>query len=111
MEEEIKRVISQWLEIDFFTIANKLNFIDKNKIADKKLIFDTIRCLDYITIKHDEEKVNIVIALVALMWTYSDKKAYELKNIIIKFLSRIGYPTSAIIVDKKYDKKSADLHL
>ncbi len=105
MEEEIKRVISQWLEIDFFTIANKLNFIDKNKIADKKLIFDTIRCLDYITVKHDEEKVNIVIALVALMWTYSDKKAYELKNIIIKFLSRIGYPTSAIIVDRKYDKK------
>ena len=67
MEEEIKRVISQWLEIDFFTIANKLNFIDKNKIADKKLIFDTIRCLDYITVKHDEEKVNIVIALGGLI--------------------------------------------
>lgn len=105
MEEEINRVISQWLEIDFFTIANKLNFINKKKIADKKLIFDTIRCLDYITVKHDEKMVNIVIALVALMWTYSDKKAYELKNIIIKFLSRIGYPTSAIIVDKQYDKR------
>ena len=52
MEEEINRVISQWLEIDFFTIANKLNFINKKKIADKKLIFDTIRCLDYITVKH-----------------------------------------------------------
>lgn len=105
MEEEIKRVISQWLEIDFFTIANKLNFISKKKIADKTLIFDTIRCLDYITVKYDEKKVNMVIALVALMWTYSDKKTYELKNVVIRFLSRIGYPTSAIIVDEKYDPK------
>ena len=80
MEEEIKRVISQWLEIDFFAVANKLNFINRNKIVDKELIFDTIRCLDYITVKHDEERVNIVIALVALMWTYSDKKEYELKT-------------------------------
>lgn len=105
MEEEIKKVISRWLKIDFFAIANKLNFISKKEVADERLIFDTIRCLDYITIRRDEKKVNTVIALIALMWTYADKNVYELKNIIIKFLSRIGYPTSAIIVDEKYDKK------
>ena len=33
------------------------------------------------------------------------KKEYDLKNVIIKFLSRIGYPTSAIIVDDDYNKE------
>ena len=39
------------------------------------------------------------------MWTHADKKEYDLKNVIIKFLSRIGYPTSAIIVDDDYNKE------
>lgn len=105
MEDRIKKIISEWLEIDFFAIANKLHFIKGTKVADKKLIFKTIRCLDSITIKHDEKDVNLVIALIALMWTHADKKEYDLKNVIIKFLSRIGYPTSAIIVDDDYNKE------
>lgn len=105
MEDRIKKIISEWLEIDFFAIANKLHFIKDTKVADKKLIFKTIRCLDSITIKHDEKDVNLVIALIALMWTHADKKEYDLKNVIIKFLSRIGYPTSAIIVDDDYNKE------
>lgn len=105
MEDRIKKIISEWLEIDFFAIANKLHFIKGTKVADKKLIFKTIRCLDSITIKHDEKDVNLVIALIALMWTHADKKEYDLKNVIIKFLSCIGYPTSAIIVDDDYNKE------
>lgn len=105
MEDEIKKVISQWLEIDFLAVANKLEFIKDTKLADEDLIYRTIRCLDSITIKRDEKDVNLVIALIALMWTYADKEIYDLKDIIIKFLSRIGYPTSAIIVDEEFDKK------
>lgn len=105
MEDEIKKVISQWLEIDFLAVANKLEFIKDTKIADEDLIYRTIRCLDSITIKRDEKDVNLVIALIALMWTYADKEIYDLKDILIKFLSRIGYPTSAIIVDEEFDKK------
>ena len=38
MEDRIKKIISEWLEIDFFAIANKLHFIKGTKVADKKLI-------------------------------------------------------------------------
>ena len=106
MEENIKEIIHKWLEIEFYSIANKLNFIYEKKLPDKHLIYDTIRCLDYITFKKDTERVNTVIALVALMWTHTNKEEYDLRNVTIKFLSRIGYPTSAIIVDEKFDKRN-----
>ena len=40
------------------------------------------------------------------MWTHTNKEEYDLRNVTIKFLSRIGYPTSAIIVDEKFDKRN-----
>lgn len=38
------------------------------------------------------------------MWEYADPQKYDLRKVIVKFLSRIGYPTSAIIADKNFDK-------
>jgi hypothetical protein len=98
-------VLNKWLEIDCNNIAFKLDFIStvNNKIS-KKLIFDTIRCLDYETIISDNPNVNYVIALVTLMWEYAEHSKYNLQKIAVKFLSRIGYSTSAIITDKNFNK-------
>lgn len=104
MEQKLLGVLIRWLEIDFYSVANKIGFIMQSKLPDKELIINTIRCLDYATTKKSEKNINVIITLIALMWTYSDRNEYALKAIIIKFLSRIGYPTSAIIVDDMFDK-------
>lgn len=105
MEQNIHTVLYKWLEIDFHNVANKIGFINHYISPDKKLIYDTIRCLDYITTKKREQDINLIITLIALMWTYTNSQEYDLKTVIIKFLSRIGYPTSAIIVDDMFDKE------
>ena len=93
------------MEIDFYNVANKIGFITQGKASNEELVMSTIRCLDYATTKKSEKNINIIITLIALMWTYSNKNEYDLKSVIIKFLSRIGYPTSAIIVDDMFDKE------
>lgn len=104
MEQKLQEILVRWLEIDFYNVANKIGFITQSKSSDKELVMSTIRCLDYATTKKSEKNINIIITLIALMWTYSSRNEYNLKSVIIKFLSRIGYPTSAIIVDGKFDK-------
>lgn len=104
MEQKLQEILIKWLEIEFYNIANKIGFIAQRKSSDKKLVMSTIRCLDYATTKKSKKNINIIITLIALMWTYSSKNEYDLKSVIIKFLSRIGYPTSAIMVDNMFDK-------
>lgn len=40
------------------------------------------------------------------MWEYIDHNKYDVSKLIVKFLSRIGYPTSAIIADEGYDREN-----
>lgn len=98
-------VLNRWLEIDFYNVANKANLIFKRKVIQPDLIYDTIRCLDYETIMTDNPSVNYVITVIGLMWEHIDNSRYDLRSIIVKFLSRIGYPTSAIICDEGFDKE------
>lgn len=98
-------VLNRWLEIDFYNVANKANLIFKRKVIQSDLIYDTIRCLDYETIMTDNPSVNYVITVIGLMWEHIDNSRYDLRSIIVKFLSRIGYPTSAIICDEGFDKE------
>lgn len=107
MEVLKKDVLNKWLEIDCYEIALKLGFISQNttKISET-LILKTIRCLDHETTIPDSPNINYVITLVALMWEYADHSKYHLRKIAVKFLSRIGYSTSAIITDEKFDKNS-----
>ena len=102
----MQEILVRWLEIDFYNVANKIGFITESKSSDKELVMSTIRCLDYATTNKSEKNINIIITLIALMWTYSSRNEYDLKAVIIKFLSRIGYPTSAIIVDDMFDKEN-----
>ena len=103
MEQEKKSVLNRWLEIEFYKIANKANLIYETRAIDVNLIYDSIRVLDYETIISKKTDVNYVITIIGLMWEHVNHTMYDLKSIIVKFLSRIGYPTSAIICDKNFD--------
>ncbi len=105
MESMKKDILEQWLEIDFCSIANKTGLLSEDIMIDEKLICDSIRCLDFETVINDNPSINYVITIIALMWEYVDRTKYDIKDIAIKFLSRIGYPTSAIIVDKEFNKE------
>lgn len=71
--------------------------------ANSELLMDTIRCLDYESIVVEKPSVNYIITVIGLMWEHVDHTKFDLRKFIIKILSRIGYPTSAIICDKDFD--------
>ncbi len=105
VDKKVKNILQKWLDIEFYFIANKIGFINKLSAVDQKLVFDTIRCLDYLTYSgENKENVNYVITLISLMWTHIDHSEYDVRSYIVKILSRIGYPTSAIIADDSFDK-------
>lgn len=107
MEKKIQEILEKWLEIDFYYVANKVGFISKNIMADRQLVYDTVRCLDYLTFTKNENKnVNYVITLISLMWTHIKHEEFDMRSFVVKILSRIGYPTSAIIVDELFDKEN-----
>lgn len=105
MEQQKKEVLNELLEIDCYNIAKKLGFISENnnKITEA-LLAKTIRCLDYETTIPKTPDINYIITIFALIWEYIDHSKYNLQKIAVKFLSRIGYLTSAIITDKHFDK-------
>ena len=103
MERLIKTVLDKWLEIEYYHIANKTKFINRIVKADYKLILDTIRCLDYVTTMKNDYPKNYIITVIALMWEHIDKNEYDVRNFVLKILSRVGYPTSAIIIDDEFD--------
>ena len=107
MNERKSEVLNKWLSIELYYQAKKAGFITQEAdYADEKLIGDTIRCLDHETHMIDNPNVNLVITLIALMWEHIDHDTYDLRHIILKFLSRLRYPTSAIITDDGYDSSS-----
>lgn len=97
-------VLRKWLEIDYFYMAHRLNFIEKIISPDKDLLLNTVRIIDRETTMEKIPDTNTIIALLALMWEHTDRKEYDLRDFLIKILSRIGYPTSAIIADKEFDQ-------
>ena len=105
MNELKKTVLREWLLIEFYSVARNIGFIDEAKTVSDKLIMKTIRCLDHETSMIDNPNINYVITIIALMWEHTNREQYDLRKIVVKFLSRVGYPTSAIIADEGFDKK------
>jgi len=104
MKELIDSVLNRWLEIEYYNIANKAKFISYSEEVDYELVKSTIRCLDYITAMEKDSHQNYVITVIALMWEHIDKTKYDIKNFVLKILTRIGYPTSAIIIDEEFSQ-------
>ena len=101
----VDEVLKRWLQIEYYCMARRIGFINKRMDADYRLIVETVRCLDYQTTMADQMDPDKIIAILALMWEHIDKSQYDIRELAIKILSRIGYPTSAIIVDAGYDYK------
>lgn len=99
-KEELLRV---WLEIDMYEVAHKAGFTSKIKFPDYNLVAETIRFLDYETTSNSNPDINAIIGIIALMWEKTDRSVFRLKDHIVIFLSRIGYPSSAIICDDNYN--------
>lgn len=104
MEKLKKDVLEKWLKIEFYHVANKAKLISTQENVDDKLIYDTIRCLDHESIMIQEPSANYIITVIGLMWEHINHNLYDLRSVVIKFLSRIGYPTSAVICDNNFDK-------
>ena len=104
MVEKKKSVLQEWLQIELNKTAYKMGFVEKIPSVSEELIIDTIRCIDHESLMEKTPSVNYIITVVGLMWEHIDHEKYDLKKVIIKFLSRVGYPTSAIICDKDFDK-------
>lgn len=104
MVEKKKSVLQEWLQIELNKTAYKMGFVEKIPSVSEELIMDTIRCIDHESIMEKTPSVNYIITVIGLMWEHIDHDKYDLKKVIIKFLSRVGYPTSAIICDKDFDK-------
>lgn len=99
---EKEDILKEWLGIDLHIIANKAGFTRKKSIVSRNLIYRSIRYLDYETCVNKTPDINAIIGLVALMWEHIDREEFDIKDLIIVFLSRIGYSSSAIICDKKF---------
>lgn len=102
MDEHINSILDRWLEIEYYHTAQKAKFISKTVEADYKLVMATIRCLDDLTTTDNESRKDFMITVIALMWEHIDKSKYDIKNFVLKILTRIGYPTSAIIIDNEF---------
>ena len=96
-------VIREWLKIDYYYMAKRIGFINRSVSPSYQLILKTIRTIDYETTMVSPVDVNAVISLLALMWEHIDKNEYDIKDFVLKILSRIGYPTASIIVDRGFD--------
>lgn len=106
MQQLKNDILEQWLNIEFTSIAHKMGLINANRVVsyNETLIYNSVRCLDYESIMVDSPDVNYIITVIGLMWEHIKSEEYDLRKIIVKFLSRIGYPTSAIICDDDFDR-------
>lgn len=105
MEKEKETLLNEWLEIEFQKTAQKAGYIENKEIeVSPNLIYRTLRFLDRETIKEQGVDTNFVISVIALIWEHIDHEEYDIRPIVIRFLARVGYSTSAIITDKNFDR-------
>lgn len=65
MEQLKEKVLNSWLEIEFYSTATKIGFIQADVTIPQELVYDTIRCLDYETSVSKAPYINYVITVIA----------------------------------------------
>lgn len=109
-KNEENRVISSLLNIEMNYVCNKLKYTDvPYKYIDEKLLLSSIRLLDEMSMKPNDENNRKIILICAILWEHTEKKYDGLRDILVRFLSRIGYFTSSFILDETYDEKIKEL--
>lgn len=107
---EENNIISALLNIEMNYVCNKLKYSDvPYKYIDEELLLSSIRLLDDMSIKPNEENNRKIILICAILWEHTEKKYDGLRDILVRFLSRIGYFTSSFILDETYDEKINEL--
>ena len=86
-------ILEQWLKIEFTSIAHKMGLINANRVVsyNATLIYNSVRCLDYESIMVASPDVNYIITVIGLMWEHINFEEYDLRKIIVKFLSNLSY--------------------
>lgn len=98
------KIIGKLLDFEHRKVAVRLGFItDTSEIIDTDLLYNTIGVIDDLSRQNDEDSKRKTITLCAILWTYRNEDWDGLKDFIILVLSRIGFATSAIMVDEAYD--------
>lgn len=97
--------LRKWLEIDYYYMAHKMGFINNIVLPDHSLVLETVRVIDRESTMEPSIDINAIITLLALLWEHTDKRIYQLKDFVLKILSRIGYPASAIIADEGFSNE------
>lgn len=105
-----QQAVDEWLKIEFSKTAQKAELLKSNHTVSDELILGTLRTLDYLTSNAAIDDVPAVIGIVALMWEHVDRRTYDLRDAFVKFLARIGYSTSAIIVDDQYARDTCSFN-
>ena len=108
MENVKDKILRSWLRIELYKTAFKMGLINTTCDIEEKVVIDAVRCLDYESLITKDPSINYIITLIGLMWENIDRTKYDIRKIIIKFLSRIGYPTSAIICDENFNHEKGN---
>lgn len=106
-------ILAEWLNIECTSVAYKMGLINADRLVSysEELIYNSVRCLDHESVMVASPDVNYIITVIGLMWDHINFEEYDLRKIIVKFLSRIGYPTSAIICDENFDRNHSKFTL
>ena len=101
-----KSVLEGWLDIELRKTAYRVGYVSEDTSnVSYEFMLQTIRCLDRESVK-DKVDRNYIINVLALMWEHTDHNSYDIRAVVLRFLTRIGYPTSAIVTDKGFDAES-----
>ena len=109
-KNEENKIISLLLNIEMNYVCNKLKYTDvPYKYIDEELLLECIRLLDDMSMNPNDENNRKVILVSAILWEHTEKKYDGLRDILVRFLSRIGYFTSSFILDETYDERKKEL--
>jgi hypothetical protein len=102
--------LKELLAVEHSAVATKLQFIDVSyNVIDESLLIKSIGLLDELSRSEDERLKKVVVTVSAILWTYKDEDWGGLSDYLILVLNRIGFPPSAIMIDKDYDFDNAKL--
>lgn len=102
----LRELLNKWLEIDIVNVSHKLGFSsEKTTNIDAKIIIDTLQKINMYSLRNNEKDYNIIITVLGIMWEHIDTKQYDLRELYLKILTRIGYSVNSVTIDD-IDKKS-----
>lgn len=108
LSESHSIIVKELLDVEHRAIAQQLKLVpDSITIIDRSLLIRSIGMIDNLSRIDDERARKIVVTLSAIIWTYRVEEWDGLKDFLILILSRIGFPPSAIMIDKEYDYLSS----